>query len=157
MGTNQLADLAEKVRQSGAEETESRRAPIPGRLSRTLCRPMGLDYSLLRSPSGRHLGGFIIHKATMSIACLCICSFFILGMRAPRMLRVPQIAALYPEVYDFGTVFQAETISHRFSLSNQSDRVLCVVAIKTSCSCRTCRGHPARKDHSPQRRFDDPS
>jgi hypothetical protein len=53
------------------------------------------------------------------------------------MLRVPEIVALYPEVYDFGTVFQAETLSYPFSLSNQSAAVLRVIRIETTCSCST--------------------
>jgi hypothetical protein len=52
-----------------------------------------------------------------------------------KALTVSDIVVVDPPVFDFGTVFQAQTISHSFSLFNRSDLVVCVVGIKTTCSC----------------------
>lgn len=75
-------------------------------------------------------------------AFLTICAGFgiitILAMWAMLRTNTPEtarIVGIYPPVFDFGTVFQAQTINHQFSLSNLSEDVLCVVGIKTTCSC----------------------
>lgn len=106
----------------------------------------------LSLPSGNKIGRWLKWFIRFAGCIFIIAGLLVMalwGKSHIKTLNVVEIAAINPPIFDFGTVLQAQTISHSFALVNQSDRELCVVAIKPSCTCTVVRDEALGKTIPP--------
>lgn len=100
-------------------------------------------FQSIMSVARQHLG-FDANRIFGLLAGSAIVALLVILTRRPPDTAPPQrgkartsgpLVAFEPAFFDYGPVFQAETVSHAFKLVNRSTNALRVVVMETSCSC----------------------
>jgi hypothetical protein len=73
-------------------------------------------------------GALPMQNALKIALLVCLCSFASVVWAAPKLV-VKQTE------YDFGQVYQGESVQHAFLFSNQGDEPLLVTKVRSSCGC----------------------
>jgi hypothetical protein len=79
-------------------------------------------------------------KTLTILAGFCIViTLVLLAIFRAKALGSNELLSVEPPVFNLGTIFQAQTISREFSLSNRSEQAIRIVAVKSTCSCTIVR------------------